>query len=264
MPLFTKSIAGLAGLLSIPVLSIGVIAANYSSPILHHLVDIVNGSNTQTVASLNAPNWSSGIPLSQPVGLSAATSSASGTLASSTAFTIAVAALDGTGTTSLSAPVTITTDAAGNPNEEVHLTWSAVSGATGYAVYVATGTTASFSQYFAATSTNGTTNNDFTLSTTTGTRSGTNTLTDSTAFATKINPAGQSYLNGGGLQVLGQTLIATGTAASSTSLEVNGYLRAQRTSTSTECYGATAGEVFYNSSNSHLWGCNGSTWVKIF
>jgi len=264
MPLFTKTVAGLAALISIPVFGAGVIGANYFSPILHHLVDIINGSTTQTVASLNAPNWSSGIPLSQPVGLTAATSSSGGTVASSTAFTFAVAALDGTGTTTLSTPVTITTDAAGSPNEEIQLKWSAVPAATGYVVYAATGTSATFSQYFSATSTNGISNTSLTFSTSTGSLAGTNVLTDSTAFAIKLNPTGSSYLNGGGLQIVGPVNIGTTTAASSTELEINGYVRAQRSATSTNCYAATAGEMFFNSSNSHEWGCNGVNWVTIF
>jgi hypothetical protein len=264
MPLFTKTVAGLAALISIPVFGASVIGANYFSPVLSHLVDIINGSSTQTVASLNAPNWSSGIPLAQPVGLSAATSTSGGTLASSTAFTIAIAATDGTGTTTLSSAVTTTTDASTSPNEEIQITWPAVPGATGYSIYVATGTSATFSQYFTATSTNGVANTSFTLSSTTGTLPGTNAQTDTTAFATKINPSSQSYLNGGGLQVLGQTRVGTTTAASSTELEINGYVRAQRSATSTECYAATAGEMFFNSSNSHAWGCNGVNWVKIF
>ena len=95
MPLFTKTIvAGIAALLSIPVFGAPIIAANYSSPILNHLIDIVNGPSTQTVASLNAPNWSVGVPLAQPAGLSTSYGKA-GSLASSTTYYFEVAALDG-------------------------------------------------------------------------------------------------------------------------------------------------------------------------
>jgi len=263
MPLFTKS-ALIAAVLAIPVFGSAVIGANYGSIILHHLVDIVNGSNTQTVVSVNAPNWSSGIPLSVPVGSAAATSTSGGTVASSTPFTFAVAALDGTGTTTIGTTATVSTDASTSPNEEIQVSWAAVPGATGYAVYFATSSTATtFSQYFYATSTNGSPNTSYTFATSTGSITG-SPGSDTTAFSTKINPTGQSYLNGGGLTIGGQTLVGTTTAASSSELEVNGYLRAQLSATSTSCYAATAGAIFYNSANKHEWGCDGTNWTKIF
>jgi len=210
MPLFTKS-ALIAALLSIPVFGTAIIGANYSSVILHHLVDITNGANTQTVSSLNAPNWSSGIPLSVPVGVTAATSTSGGTVASSTAFIFAVAALDGTGTTTLGTAASVTTDASTSPNEEIQVTWTSVPGATGYAFFFATSSTATtFSQYFLATSTNGSPNTSYTFATSTGSLAG-STGNDTTAFATLINPLGKSYLNGGGLSVLGQGAFGTST-----------------------------------------------------
>jgi len=259
MPLFIKSTL-LAALLSIPVFGTAVIGANYPSPILHHLVDIVNGGNTQTIASLNAPNWSVGIPLASPAGIAAATSTG-GTLASSTAFYFQVAALDGFGTTTVSETANATTQT--GATNSIRVTWGTVSGATGYAIYFSTSTATNFTQYFFATSTNGIPNTAYTFATSTGSLAGMNTLTDSTAFATKINPLGASFLDGGGAQILGQTKIGTTTAASSTQLEVNGYLRTSLSATSTACYSETAGEVFYNTSNSHLWGCNGTSWIKI-
>src|SRR5437016_5911666 len=101
MPLFTKVAAGIAALLSIPVFGVAIIGANYSSAILNHLVDIVQGANTNTVVSLNAPNWGNGIPLAVPVATTISTSTGS-SLASSTPFSFEIAALDGNGTTTVS------------------------------------------------------------------------------------------------------------------------------------------------------------------
>jgi hypothetical protein len=247
MPLFTKTVAAIASILAIPVFGVGIIAANYSSPILTHLVDIINGSNTQTVSSLNAPNWSEGIPLAVPVGVSVATTSGQ-TLASSTAFTVAIAALDGFGTTTISSAATITTDA--STTEGVAVSWGAVPGATGYAVYVATGTVASFSQYFV------TTTNAFTLGTTTGSKSGTNTLTDGTAFSVKINPLGASFFNGG--------RIGVGTSSPLANIDIaSGTVRAIGASTST-CNSTNAGAIQYQSTSGHFYGCLSSgTWKQL-
>jgi hypothetical protein len=211
MPLFTKS-ALIAAVLAIPVFGTAIIGGNYQSVIVNHLVDIINAPNTQTVVTLNAPNWASGIPLAQPVGLAAATSTSGGTVASSTAFTFAVSAIDGTGTTTMSATAVATTDASTSPNEEIQVSWSAVTGATGYVVNFATSSNATaFSQYFYATSTNGVPNTYYTFATSTGSLGGSYARLNTTAFATKINPLGQSYLNGGGLQVLGQLAAGTST-----------------------------------------------------
>ena len=255
MPLLTKTFAIVAGLLSIPIFGVATLAVNYASPFVMHLADVVNGSNTAVVASTNAPNWSIGAPLYQVAQPTAATTT--GTLASSTAFSVAVAAVDGTGTTTLSAAITQRTDPNGNANEGLIVTWPAVPGATGYAVFVATGTVttaSSFSQYFAAT-----TSGQYDLSTTTGSLTGSYTKSDITAFAFKFNPSGTSYIDGGNGTATGTPLAASGTA-----LEINGGFRNTEVGTTTSCDAQTAGVVFYNTSNAHEWGCNGTKWVIIF
>jgi hypothetical protein len=208
MPLFTKVVlGGLAALISIPVFGLPIIAANYPSPILDHLADIVQGANTTAVAALNAPNWNFGIQLQKTGGVKVATSTTAGTVASSTAFTFAVAALDGNGTTTLSDFNTITTDASTSPNEQIRISWSAVPGAIGYAVYFATTSSATadtFTQYFYATSTNGVPSTSYVFATSTGSLLGSYNKTDPTAYSVRLNPNGTSYLNGGGLQVLGK------------------------------------------------------------
>src|ERR1700676_2117561 len=102
MPVFTRTFAIVAGLLSVPVFGVAVIGANYASPFLTHLADIVNGANTSVVVSTNAPNWEVGTPLPIIQGVNAATST-SGTLASSTTWYFEVSALDPQGTTTVSA-----------------------------------------------------------------------------------------------------------------------------------------------------------------
>src|SRR5579863_1765613 len=122
MPIFTRTFQIIAGVLSVPVIGAAIIGTAYQSPFLDHLADIVNGSKTTVVDSLNAPNWSIAAPLAQVVGVSSATTT--GTLASSTPFSIMVAALDGTGTTTLSSAVTQSTDANGSANEGLQITWA--------------------------------------------------------------------------------------------------------------------------------------------
>lgn len=264
MPLYTKVIAGLVTLLSIPVFGVAIIGANYSSPFLTHLVDIVQGANTRTVASLNAPNWGTGEPLAVPVISSVATSSngsAASGLASSTPYTFAVAALDGDGTTTISATAVITTDASTTQHypEDIVVKWPTVVGAQGYAIFFARSSNATtFSQYFLATSTNGIPNNQYTFSTSTGSAAGKDAQTDTTAFSNRIIPGSNSFFNGGSVG------FATSTPASSTPVDINGYVRASLPATSTACYAATAGVIFYNTANGHEWGCNGTTWTKIF
>jgi hypothetical protein len=256
MPIFTRTFQIIAGVLTIPVLGAAVIGSAYASPFLLHLADISNGPNTSVVASLNAPNWSVGVPLAQAVGLSAATTT--GTLASSTPFSFAVAALDGTGTTTLSAAVTISTDPNGNANEGVQLTWNAVPGATGYAIYEATGTVSTatgFTQYVFATSTNGVPNAQYTQATTTGTLSGSYTKNDTTAFAFKINPLGASYLDGG--------VLGIGTTSPVTAIDIaSGTIRAYSISTST-CAVTNDGAIFYNAKDKHLYVCEATVWQLI-
>lgn len=257
MPLFTKTVAALTALLSIPVFGTAIIAANYQSPILTHLVDIINGNDTQTVSSLNAPNWSIGVPLANPVGVSAATSTG-GTMASSTAVYFAVAALDGTGTTTISSVVTATTDASSTllAAEGFNVSWGAVPGATGYAVYV--GSSASnLASYFLATSTNGAPNRTiYIASTTANALTGSNTLTDTTAFSVKINPLGTSYFNGG--------KVGVGTSTPLANLDIaSGTVRAIGASTST-CNSTNAGAIQFQSTSGHFYGCLSSgTWKQL-
>jgi len=257
MPLFTRTFQIIAGVLSVPVLGVAVIAANYQSPFLDHLVDIVNGNQTTVVASLNAPNWSFGLPLAQVAPIAVATTTG-GTMASSTPLTFAIAALDGTGTSTISSTLSATTDASSTSlgAEAYQLTWSAVPGATGYAIYFGSNAS-SLNSYEYATSTNGAPNSFFTFaSSTTGNFTGSYTKLDTTAFAVKINPLGTSYFNGGNIGIA--------TTAPMANLDIaSGTVRAIGNSTST-CNSATAGSMFYNSANSHEWGCNGTNWVKIY
>lgn len=254
MPLFTKAILG--GLIAIPILGSAIIGAAYSSPFLMHIDDIVNGTTTQTVASLNAPNWGFAVPLPQVVGTAGATTSG-GTVASSTAYTFGVAALDPVGTTSIGSLVTVKTDPAGSPSERIQLSWSPVAGATGYAVFFATGTVstaARLNQYFLAT-----TSSAYTFSTSSASLAGSYANTDTTAFSDVIRPGGVSYINGDNGTATGSPAAASGTA-----LEINGGLRVTEVGTTTSCDAQTQGVIFYNTSNGHEWGCNGTAWTKIF
>src|ERR1700733_12239176 len=152
MPLFTRIGYLIGGAISVAVFGTSIIGVNYQGVILSHLADIVNGSNTQTVSSLNAPNWGYGIPLATPATIAAATTTG-GTMASSTTEYFAVAALDGFGTTTISNVVTSTTDASSSllGAEAFEITWSPVAGATGYAVFVGTSPTALNSYFYATT-----------------------------------------------------------------------------------------------------------------
>jgi hypothetical protein len=264
-PLIKNVSIGVGGIVVAVAVYFGAVTAgNYQGAILHHLVDIIQGSNTRTIVALNAPNWGSGQLLATPTITAVATSSnssAASGLASSTPYIFAIAALDRDGTTTISATATITTDASTTQNspEDITVTWPSVTGAQGYAIYFATSSTATaFSQYFLASTTNGVPNTQFTFSTSTGSLSGSNTQVDTTAFANRVLPGSNSYFNGGPFG------FGTSTPASSTPVDVNGYVRASRPATSTECYAATAGVVFYNAANQHEWGCNGTAWVKIF
>lgn len=256
MPLFTRTFQIIAGLLSIPVLGTAIIGTAYGYPFLTHLVDITNGSQTVTDMSGNAPNWGYGVPLAQVQGVATATTTG-GTVASSTTFTFAVAALDQVGTTTESSLATVTTDAAGSPNEQIQVSWAPVAGAQRYAVFFATGTVstaAGLNQYFLATSTSG-----YTFATSTGSLSGSYSKTDTTAFADLIQPNGPSYFEGNNGTATGSSISASGTA-----MEINGGLRVTEVGTTTSCDAQTAGTIIFNTRNSHLAGCNGTNWVIIF
>lgn len=257
MPTFTRTYQIIAGVLSIPVIGIAIIGTQYTSPFLTHLAEIVNGNQTATIVSTNAPNWSFGMPLAQVVGVSVATTS--GTLASSTPFSITVAALDGIGTTTLSSAVTQSTDATGLPNQGLNITWASVPGATGYAIFEATGTVSTangFSQYFYATSTSGVPNTQYTLSTTTGSLAGAYTKSDTTAFAIKFNPLGNSYFGGGKLGV--------GTSSPLEQIDVaSGTIRAIGSATST-CNAQNAGSIQFQATSGHFYGClTSGTWQQL-
>jgi hypothetical protein len=233
-----------------------VIGTSSTFPILDHIANIVQGSNTRTLVALNAPNWGFGQPLATPQFATIATTTG-GTLASSTPISFEVAALDGDGTTTVSLPISLTTDPASVmlAAEAINLSWSPVVGAQGYAIYVSTTTPANYNVYWLATSTSGT----FTYtSTSTSVLSGSYTKEDTTAFSTRILPGSNSFFNGGSFG------FGTSSPASSTPIDINGYVRASTSATSTACYAGTAGVIFYNAANSHEWGCNGTAWTKIF
>lgn len=261
-PLLRNTTIGLGGAaVTVAIYFTAIIGGNYQGAILNHLASLVQGQTTKTVVALNAPNWGLGQPLATPQISSVATSTG-GTLASSTPISFEVAALDGDGTTTVSAPVTITTDAASASlgAESINLSWSPVIGAQGYAIYISTTTPPFYNLYWTASSTNGVPNTSLTYtSTSTGALSGSYTKDDTTAFANRLMTDGSnSYFNAGPIG------FGTSTPASSTPIDINGYVRAQLSATSTACYAGTAGVVFYNTANGHEWGCNASGWQKIF
>jgi hypothetical protein len=260
-PLLRLGTLGLGGAVTtIAIFFSSIIGGNYQGLILNHVASIVQGQNTRTVVSLNAPNWGIGQPLATPQIASFATTTG-GTLASSTPLSFEVAALDGDGTTTVSLPISITTDASttGNVSEAIKLSWSPVVGAQGYAIYVSTTTPALYNTYWLATSTGGVPNTGFTFTSTSTPLAGSYTKDDTTAFANRVMSDGsKSYFNGGSFG------FGTSTPASSTPVDINGYTRASLPATSTACYAGTAGVTFYNTANSHEWGCNGTAWVKIF
>jgi hypothetical protein len=253
MPLFTRIGYLIGGALSVVVFGTAVIGTNYQGVILNHIADVVNGSNTQPVVSLNAPNWADGIPLATPAAIASATTTG-GTMASSTTEYFAVSALDGFGTTTVSNAVTSTTDPAssGLGAEAYEITWSPVTGSTGYAVFFGSSPTA-LNNYFYAT----TTGAYYMASTTSGALTGSYTKSDTTAFSVMLNPFGPDYING-------VSTATTSVAASTTALEVNGNFVVSSPATTTACYAGTAGAIFYNTSNGHEWGCAGGVWNKIF
>lgn len=261
MPIFTKTFAIIAGLLSLPVFGVAVIGASYPSPFLTHLADIVQGGNTSVVMSSNAPNWSIGEPLPTVIAKSAASSSngtAASGLASSTTYYFAVSALDGTGTTTMSYQLSFTTDASNTQAfpENITIKWANVQGATAYAIFFST-TTPTLDQYFLATTTG-----QYTFATSSNSLAGSYSKSDTTAFSALINPQGMSYING-------NNGTATTSMASTSALELNGAIRAQEQSTSTLnslCYSANFGQIVYNQANGHLWACVSTTtgaWTLI-
>lgn len=259
MPLFTKTFGLVAGALVVPVFGASIIAANYGYPFLTHLIDVVQGNNTVTVESTNAPNWGRATSMFVPLFSSSATTStgtAATGLASSTTYTFAIEAFDGNGTTTISAPVTVTTDASNTQAypEAITLSWSPIAGATGYGICFATSTTITGqSQMFYAT-----TSNQYTFATSTNSIYNPCTNTDTTAFSNIINPIGPTVFNGFNLTA------TTTKAASTTAVQINGAVVITANATTSACYADTAGTIFYNKANSHEWGCNGVSWSKIF
>jgi hypothetical protein len=257
MPIFAKVVASVVALLSIPVFGTAVIGANYFSAITDHITDVFHGNQTATVVSLNAPNWARGTPLAVPVSVTIAsstyTSAASG-LASSTRFAFEVAALDANGTTTLSSPLTFTTDASSTQNapEVLNISWVPVTGATGYAIYFSSTTPDAYSQYFYAT-----TSNTYYFATSSGAIVGSYTNTDTTAYSTLVSPNAPSYINGGNGTATSTTI------ASTTALQVGGNFGAVTQSTTTACLTANNGVIFYNLSNNILWLCKSGTWTAI-
>jgi len=254
MPLIERTYQIIAGVLSLLIFGTPVIGVNYNSPFYTHLVDVTSGNITNTDIETNAPNWGFAEQLPQVQGVTA-TATSTGTLATSTVYSFAVAALDQTGTTTLSGISTAISSS--TASGAIDLTWALVPGAQGYAIYFATGTVSTatgLTQYFLATTTS-----YYWFATSTGSLSGSYTKTDTSAFSDIIQPNGPSYIEGDNGTATGSPVAASGTA-----LEINGGLRVTEVGTTTSCDAQTAGAEFYNTANSHEWGCNGSAWVKIF
>lgn len=257
MPFIKTLSIGLAGVAAtVAIYSSGIIGANYTSAIVDHIIDIVNGVNTSVVLAPNAPNWSIGIQMPKIQGVSASIA-AGGTLASSTPFTFEVAAIDVQGgTTTLSDPVTANVPLYSSTSS-INVQWANTPGAATYAIFFATGTPpTTFTQYFYATSTSATTT-QFSMSTTTGSLPGTFTKLDGTALADVFNPQGPSFLEGDSLISSTSTHIATSTA-----LQVDGLLRAYSFATTT-CDSTIDGAIFYHAKDKHLYVCESGTWQII-
>jgi hypothetical protein len=258
MPPLLKTLSvGLGGIAAtVAIYSSGIIGANYTSAIVDHIIDIVNGVNTSVVLAPNSPTWSIGIQMPKIQGVSATVVSSNGTLASSTAFTFEVAAIDVQGgTTTLSDPVTANVPLYSSTSS-INVQWANTPGAATYAIFFATGTVPTFNQYFYATSTNATTT-QFTISTTTGSLSGTFTKLDGTALPDVFNPQGPSFLEGNSLISSTSTLIATSTA-----LQVDGLIKAYSFATTT-CDSTIDGAIFYHAKDKHLYVCESGTWQII-
>lgn len=253
------SIGGLT--IGVAVFLSSILGTGYSGGILEHIEDVVTGTKTVPVVTLNAPNWEFGLSIIPPVITSVSTSSnpnATSGLASSTPYVFEIAALDGVGTTSLISSTTIMTDASTTQTkpENIILNWTPVNGATGYAIFFATSTTVSssgLSQYFYAT-----TSGTYDFSTSTGSLAGSYTRQTSTAYSELINPSGTDIFNDN---------LNTSTSslpASTTAVQINGTAVISASATTTACESDTAGAIFFNSTSKNEWGCNGSVWTKIF
>jgi hypothetical protein len=259
-PLIRNISLGIGGtVVAVAVYFGAVTAGNYQGTIFTHLVDIVNGNTTKTAVVLNSPAWSFAEPQFTPAIGTIATSSygsAASGLASSTTYYFAVAALDVSGTTTLSSTLTITTDASNTQPtpEAINLTWTPVIGASGYAIYFSTSTNA-LNQYFYAT-----TSGAYFFATSTGSFPGSNTQVDTTAFSTWFNPIGPDYINGG------NGTATTSNVSSTTAFQVNGAFAAiSQGSTTVSCLPSNNGQMFYSLSNGHLWLCQGAgpAWTLI-
>jgi hypothetical protein len=261
-PLLKSVSIGVGGIaVSVLVYFGAITGGSYQGSILTHLVDLIQGSVTQTTVAVNSPAWSMGIPMQPPIISSVATSSngsATSGLASSTPYVFQVAAIDSNGgTTTLGLSATITTDASTTQSspEDLVLKWTPVNGATGYAIFFGTSTAvgSGLTQYFYAT-----TSGQFTFSTSTGSLPGSFTINDSTAFSELINPLGTEVFND---SINNAT---SSRPASTTAMQINGTAVMSASATTTACESDTAGAVFFNTANKHEWGCDGTTWNKIF
>lgn len=161
--------------------------------------------------------------------LTAASSTTGGSLTVGTLY-FEVAALTITGTSSPSNEIATTTVAG---SSRIQLTWPAVPGATGYAVYFGTTTPGSENAYFMATSS---ANTFYTFTST----------SSPTFYPVPVQGAGYYSQQGSG----------------TTTLDTTGLIRSQSAATTT-CTTALAGAMFYSTANSHLWLCTGGNWAVI-
>ncbi len=217
------------------------------------LVAVVQGVVTTTFLTITGATYGFGGNIPVPVALTATGPVTGGSLVPATTYNFKVSAYDGVSTTTVSNQVSTTTGALAT--NQVNITWGSVPGAKGYIVYFATSTNA-FDHYIVATSTSDVPNTYVTIATTSSSKAGT-APTDNTAFAFKLNPNGNSFLNGGALG------IGTSTPTTGVSLDTFGYSRSVTNATTTACSAALNGATFYNTANSHLWLCQSAAWVLI-
>ena len=176
---------------------------------------LIGGNNVVPVS----PSYSYATQLQQPV---ASIASTTGSL-SGGPLVIKVVADTPFGTSSPSLEISTTT----SKTEALQITWPAVPGASGYAIYFGTSTPNSEKAYFVATSTNGAVNTVYTL---TSTSSPNYDLLPhiSTGFYSQIGSA-------------------------SSSVATAGNILTQSAATTTPCTTALNGSIFYNTANAHLW-----------